>query len=105
VEFIGGEYVRFRSIQPFGGTILRRADACPDIFHYRSIEEPLEDVVEEHYQTVTRCAGCIAVEKQAVQIFDAFVQQQAEGLRQRVLDIDLDNLPHSLEDAFKEESK
>lgn len=64
-ESIGGEYIRFHSVRPFGGEILRRADQCPNLFLIDSIEEPLEDQIEWHYQKVSRCSGCIKVDQQA----------------------------------------
>lgn len=76
VEYIAGEYVRFQSIHQFGGTILRRSEHCPDLFLYRRSDNPLEEVFEEHFQTVSRCPGCIAVERQAQAIWDAFLQDQ-----------------------------
>ena len=94
-DFIGGEYVRFVSVMPFGGEILRRAENCTNLFLYHSIEEPLEDIIEWHSQTVARCPGCIQVEQQAVEIWEAALEQERTSYRQQVLDITLP-LPKSI---------
>lgn len=101
-EFIGGEFVKFNSTRQFGGSILRRSEQCPDLFLYRSIEEPIEEIFEEHYQSVARCPGCIAVEKKAVEIWDTFLEGQRKALEGSV-DINLDGpFQRTIEDALKE---
>lgn len=91
-EHIGGEFVKFRSIRQFGGEILRRAEVCPDIFlsgrgmisaFGKQTERLLADIVEEHEQSVSRCAGCIAVERQAEELWEKVTQGQMQ------LDLDL----------------
>jgi hypothetical protein len=103
-EFIGAEFVRFRSVYGMnGGEILRRAENCPDLW-FHTVEEPLEDVIEEHFESVSRCVGCIAVEKHAGEIWEAFLEGQRESLKQREIDFDVTKeLPRSLDEALKEE--
>lgn len=104
-QHIGGEFVKFQGIQRFQGTILRRAENCPDLFLYRSIEEPLEEVFEEHFQTVARCPGCIAVEAKAVEIWDTFLEGQRKALENKV-DINLDGpFQRTIEEAIGESLK
>ena len=101
-QHIGGEFIRFRSVLQFGGEILRRAENCPNLFLYVSIEEPLEDVIEHHYQTVARCPGCIEVERQAEQLWNTFLDQQRQALQGK-LDIDLEKpMPRSIDEMMKE---
>lgn len=82
-EHIGGEFVKFRSIMPFGGEILRRAEVCPDMFlsghaqvtvFGKPVDVALVDVVEEHEQVVSRCPGCIAVERKAEELWNKVSQ-------------------------------
>ena len=86
-DFIGGEYVKFVSVMQYGGEILRRTEHCSSLFLYHSIEEPLEDIIEWHSQDVARCPGCIQVEQQAVEIWEAALEQERQGYKQHVLDI------------------
>lgn len=76
VEFIGGEYIRFTSTRA-KATITRRAEVCPDLFHFGFKGEPLPDLVDEIYQQVPRCPGCIKLEQKALEIWNAL-----EGERQ-----------------------
>jgi len=89
VDFIGGEYIKFVSVMPFGGEVLRRSEHCADLFLFHSIEQPLEDIIEWHSQDVARCPGCIAVEQQAVEIWEAALEQERTQYRQAVLDVTL----------------
>jgi hypothetical protein len=82
VDFIGGEYIRFRSVMPFGGVIKRRTENCPNLWLFDSIEEPIREEYEQHVQEVTRCVGCIKVEQQAVEIWEQALDQQRDRMRQ-----------------------
>lgn len=70
VDFIGGEYIRFRSIMKFGGVIERRTETCNGLWLFAQ-EEALEERYEQHTQEVEKCVGCIKVEEQAVEIINA----------------------------------
>lgn len=89
VSFIGGEYIRFRS-QRQHATIIRRAEACTDLWHYGWGEEPQEvpDLVDEIHQEVARCPGCIKVEQQALEIWEAAKKQQKPDPTQGELQIE-----------------
>lgn len=101
-EHIGGEFIRFHSVQQFGGEILRRAENCPNLFLYTSIEEPLEDIVENHWQNVSRCPGCIKVESMAESLWETFLNQQRQALQGK-LDIDLEKpMPRTLDEMIKD---
>jgi hypothetical protein len=75
VKFIGGEYIRFRSKRD-RATIIRRAEVVPNLWHYGWDGEPLPDLIDEMYQTVPRCPGCIEVERRAVEIWEAVSREQ-----------------------------
>lgn len=78
VEFIGGEYIQWRSKKQHA-SILRRADHSPNLFLYDKDGEPLLDLIDEFNQQVSRCPGCIAVEKSALEIWEsATVEKQPE---------------------------
>lgn len=83
VDFIGGEYVRFRSKRE-RAVITRRAEVCTDLLHYGYAGVLLPDLVEKHYQVVARCPGCILVEEKALEIWNAATQQEEQ------LELDLD---------------
>lgn len=76
VSFIGGEFIRFKSTRQ-RADILRRSEVCTDLFHFGATDLELEDRIETHTQLVHRCAGCIQVEKQALEIWDAAVKLTA----------------------------
>jgi len=68
-DFIGGEYIRFRSKQS-RATIVRRAEVCTDLWHRGlSDGDPLPDLVDHFTQHVARCPGCIMVEQQALDLW------------------------------------
>lgn len=89
-EFIGGEYVKFKSTRPFGGEILRSSAHCPNLFLVHEILNPLEDIIEWHYQKVARCSGCIRVDQaaQAV-IWDQKLEEERKQIAQRELDFNV----------------
>lgn len=70
VSFIGGEYIKFRA-RAGNASIVKRADMFPDLFLYGWREEELPDQVDDLYQTVHRCPGCIQVEQMAIQLWEA----------------------------------
>lgn len=69
VEFIGGEFILFESKRQHA-KVLRRAEHCPNHWLFDEDDEPLESLVDEFDQTVSRCPGCIAVERRAEQLWD-----------------------------------
>ena len=74
VEFIGGEYVRFKSSRQ-QATITRRAEVCTDLWHYR---RDLPDLIEELHQEVGRCPQCIKDEKQIDEIWDSIIEKEQQ---------------------------
>lgn len=88
IEFIGGEFIKFRSTLPFGGEILRRAEVCSTLFLFTSLKEPLEDVLEYHYQKVGRCSGCIRVEQQAKELWEEqLLAERKEAMQLPLIDV------------------
>lgn len=87
VEFIGGEYIQWKSKRQHA-TILRGAERSPNIFLYDEDGEPLPDLIDEFNQSVSRCPGCIQVERQALEIWQQALK--AEQPQQQQLDIDID---------------
>ena len=77
VDFIGGEFIRFKSKRE-RAVITRRAEVVSDLWHYGYGGKPLEDVIEYHYQVVHRCPGCILVEQVALEIWDGLVEQHPQ---------------------------
>lgn len=88
VEFIGGEYIQWKSKKQHA-TILRDAAHSAGLFLYDEIGEPIPDLIDEMKQSVSRCPGCIAVERQALQIWNQALEQQRSSFKQGKLDIDL----------------
>jgi hypothetical protein len=88
VEFIGGEYIMWESKRQHA-RILRQAGHSASIFLYDEIGEPLPDLIDEIDQQVSRCAGCIAVERQAEEIWGAVLKKQQQEISQQPLDFDL----------------
>ncbi len=89
-EFIGGEFVKFRSTRAYGGEILRRSENCANLFLIHELEHPLEDLIEWHYQKVARCPGCVRVDQQAQAIiWDQELEAQRKSAQQLKLDLDL----------------
>jgi len=89
-EFIGGEYVKFKSTRPFGGFILRSAAHCPNLFLVHEIIKPLEDLIEWHYQKVARCSGCIRVDQAAqAAIWDQQLEEERKLFAQKEIDFDV----------------
>lgn len=94
-EHIGGEYVKFVSVRNRQDhpTIIRRAEQCSTLFLFDSIDEPLEDLIEWHYQKVARCSGCIRVDQQAQAVlWEQQLAGQQANLRGQKLDHDLTEL-------------
>lgn len=85
VEFIGGEYIRFRSKRQHAWQD-RRSEHCPNLFLYHEDGEPLPDLIDELNQVVSRCPGCIAVERQAQEIWE---QATAARPQQQTMDDEL----------------
>lgn len=77
VDFIGGEFIRFRSKRE-RAIILRRMEVVSDLWHYGYGGKPLPDLVERHYQVVHRCPGCIEVEQIAVEIWQGLIEPEVE---------------------------
>jgi hypothetical protein len=73
VAFIGGEFIRFRSKRLHAWQD-RRSEHCPNLFLYDRGGNPIPDLIEELDQDVSRCPGCIAVERQAVEIWEQATQ-------------------------------
>jgi len=73
VEFIGGEFILFQSKKQHA-RILRRIEHCPNHFHFGDDDEPLDDLVDEFNQTVSRCVGCIQVEHKATEIWETAIK-------------------------------
>lgn len=78
VEFIGGEYIQWQSKKQHA-TVLQGAEKSPNLFLYNEEDgEPLPDLIDEFNQMVSRCPGCIAVERQALEIWYAAQKKQLE---------------------------
>jgi len=75
VEFIGGEFIRFRSKRE-RAVITRRAEVCTDLWHYGYAGRPLPEQVDHYYQVVNRCPGCIKVEQIAIEIWDGLIEPE-----------------------------
>lgn len=101
VQFVGNEYIRFRGrrrrFKELGGgehdmspTVLRRAADCdPNLIQFGPADgSTLEDFTEELVETVSRCPGCIAVERQAYALLRAVtekaIQPQLPGIEPAV---------------------
>lgn len=69
VEFLGSEYVRFRS-EERRATITRRAEVCTDLFLFKRDAPELPDLIEYITETVKRCPSCIRDEKQVSDLWD-----------------------------------
>ena len=74
VEFIGGEYVRFRSERQ-RATITRRAEVCSDIFHFN---REIPELVEEIHQEVGRCPECLRDEQRIDEIWNQIIEQNPQ---------------------------
>lgn len=70
VQYTGQEHVKFRNITLWGETVKPVKDC--NLFLWP--EALLPDLVEEHFETVSRCPGCIAVERRAEEIWDRATQ-------------------------------
>lgn len=90
-EFVGSEYVRFhgrrRIFHELGGgshqmqpVVLQRADKVdPNLLAFGLPDgDPLPDIVETMQETVRRCAGCIALERTALDLWVAATQPSVQ---------------------------
>jgi hypothetical protein len=73
VEYVAGDYVRFRSPRQ-RAVIIRRAEVCTDLAHFGKMQldgsiEPLPDLVDTIRQSVPRCAVCIRDERQVEEMW------------------------------------
>jgi hypothetical protein len=89
-EFIGGEYVMFESKRQHA-KVLRGAQHCPNLFLYDEDDNDLPDLIEEFNQEVSRCPGCIAVERQAIEIWESALKQEVKQ-PQTELNIELEGV-------------
>lgn len=76
-DFIGGEFIRFRSKRE-RAIILRRMEVVSDLWHYGYGGKPLPDLIEYHYQVTHRCPGCIEVERIAIEIWHGLIEPDHE---------------------------